>query len=101
MEGVPAVRGPFEVSRRGAAEAHEIEAAIACDVEQLLTGCEARGYRQGGELLERSEAWRGLHRAGTDLGVVALVEPRAALLGKHAGQSLAVEIDPAIAGPVD
>ena len=83
-----AVVGALVEARARAVVAHEVEPAVAVEVDEAA----ARERRLARHRLERTEP---------GVAEVALVEPGARLFGEHAGEAFAVEVDPAVGRPVD
>ena len=95
VERRPAVRLrlALEEAARGPAEEHEIHLPVRVEAREQLSG-----------RAERGDVGLGAHDVGASqvaAAVVALVEERTALLREHAGDALAVEIEPAVLGPIN
>src|SRR5215217_7729850 len=85
----------------GAVELHQVERAVACQVEELLTPPVLLG--EGGLLPNefcrrepRNYRFRSILSFEGDRADVAFIEPRAALLGQDARYTLAVQIEPLV-----
>src|SRR6185503_19449429 len=89
----------LEVARQGSTELHDVEPAVAGQVQELLSPREVRRRGHRAKLLERTESRR--RSSGFDRGDVALVEPGAGLLGQHTRQALAIEVDPLVLHAVE
>ena len=74
-------------------ELDEIQMTFSSEIEQLLPpAAQRRQGRLGRDLLDRAKC---------AIAEIALVIPGVGLLGQDAGQSLAIEVDPLITGPID
>ena len=73
-------------------EFDHVHLAVAGDVHELLA---RRGQRRGGRAIQE------FGRSETASAEIALVVPAAAMIGKDAGDTFAIEVDPAVIRAVD
>ena len=79
-------------AQRPAASDHHVEQAVPRQIHQLRLPCREGGVRSARDAFDRGE----LDGARADGAEVPLVVPGAGLLGQHAGDALAMEIDPPV-----
>ena len=104
-EGFPlAVVGAFVEAAHGSIQGDDIWPSVTGEVHELRVAGEGEGGL-GGDEFDGAEAGFDVCVAicpdGMDGAEVALVEPRAGLLGEDAGETFAVEIDPLVSAAVE
>src|SRR6266542_1783382 len=95
----------FKKARRRAVQYYEVQPAVAGQVHKLRPSARRlRAWLHGHEFDGRELRQRPLDAilpADIDRAEIALVEPCAGLLAQNAGDALAVQVDPLIAGGVE